>query len=471
MGKSEKSSAVQSSHSGVIPYRIRDGVPEVLVVTSSGSGNWVIPKGHIIDEVGPRESARREAFEEAGVEGEVGLELFGRYRHGNDESLVDVFTMLVTAEAAAWPEQEVRQRRWILFSDVDTFVDEPGLRTLLRKAGVGHGLTPARGAASRFSGRGAALAVGTASVLIAMVAFGANARGNDPEPPDAEAVRSSPAVPSAAPLAVDNDVCRITDEPAQLPDDLPEASGAAASLAHPGIIWTHNDGGPAYLYAVDRAGNSKGRVRVTGADVVDWESIDVGPCAAGQCVYVGDIGDNDAERSGIIVYRVPEPSATAAATAPAEALRARFPDGPADAEALFVTPQGVIYVVTKGDRGPVTVYRFPDSSPGGNGVTLERVRVLGDGRPGKNEQITGADMSPDGNWIVLRTNRKLQFYSARGFDGSSAPAKEMDLRPLKEPQGEGVSFGANSGKILITSEGGKKKKPGSVAELDCVLDS
>ncbi len=60
------------------------------------------------------------------------------------------------------------------------------------------------------------------------------------------------------------------------------------------------------------------------------------------CVFVGDIGGNDAARSERVVYRVPEPPATEAPTGPGEALRARFPDGPADAAALFVTPQGVI---------------------------------------------------------------------------------------------------------------------------------
>ena len=136
MGKKKKGADEELSHSGIIAHRTRNGFAEVLLVTASGSGRWVIPKGHIDEEVGSRESARREAFEEAGIEGDVDVRAFDRYVHGDDEILVEVFLMRATFEAASWPEEDIRQRCWASFEEAIELVEDSGLRKLLRKASV-----------------------------------------------------------------------------------------------------------------------------------------------------------------------------------------------------------------------------------------------------------------------------------------------------------------------------------------------
>ena len=73
-----------------------------------------------------------------------------------------------------------------------------------------------------------------------------------------------------------------------------ESSGVAASRAHPGVLWTHNDSGDdAYVYATDLAGADRGLVRIRGARAVDWEDIALGPCPTrrGACLYIADTGD------------------------------------------------------------------------------------------------------------------------------------------------------------------------------------
>jgi len=57
--------------SAVVPFRTKDGVTEVVLVTSSSNKNWVIPKGRIEKLMSPEKSAAKEAFEEAGVLGDV----------------------------------------------------------------------------------------------------------------------------------------------------------------------------------------------------------------------------------------------------------------------------------------------------------------------------------------------------------------------------------------------------------------
>ena len=100
---------------GVLPYRATaDGGIEILLVTSKERGRWVIPKGNPIPFMLNHESAAREAFEEAGVEGPIASEPIGAYRYGKRrrgaEALAEVcvYPLQVTREAAAWPEHRER---------------------------------------------------------------------------------------------------------------------------------------------------------------------------------------------------------------------------------------------------------------------------------------------------------------------------------------------------------------------------
>lgn len=263
-------------------------------------------------------------------------------------------------------------------------------------------------------------------------------------------------------------LCRPARKLALLPHS-PESSGAALASRAPGIIWTHDDSGEPAIVALDTNGNARARVRVTGARLVDWEDIAVGPCPAGSCVYIADIGDNAANRREIMVYRVPEPSLTDRRTRPAEAFRATYPGGARDSEALFVLPDGAMFVVSKGETGPVVLYRFPSSSRIGAATRLERVATLATGNVPRKLRITGASASPDGRWVVLRTLGALFFYRAdRLTKGIVGGALEFDVQRLQEVQGEGVALDSN-GTIYVTGEGIGKGRPGTFGVLRCQL--
>jgi hypothetical protein len=246
---------------------------------------------------------------------------------------------------------------------------------------------------------------------------------------------------------------------------LPEASGLAASRRTPGRFWTHNDSGQPVLFALDSRGTVTGQVRVTGAKVEDWEAIAVGPCANGSCVYVGDIGDNDAERKRITVYRVPEPEQASGTAAVSDVLHATYPDGAHDAETLFFAA-GRLYVVTKGETGPVAIYRFPEALRGGTTTQLERVGGNQTKRGG-DAWITDGSVSPDGAWVVLRSRSSLAFYRASELlAGNWRAVSTVELGSLKEPQGEGVEFGAD-GTVYLAGEGGGKGRAGTFAHFAC----
>ena len=239
-----------------------------------------------------------------------------------------------------------------------------------------------------------------------------------------------------------------------------EASGIALSRRTPGIIWTHNDSGAPVLFAFDTSGQPRGRVQVTGALVDDWEDLAVGPCAQGSCLFIADIGDNNRGRRQITIYRVPEPRPEDTATAPAEAFHAVYPDGPRDAEALFVASSGQLFLISKADARTTALYRL--GPPAAGRVTkLELVTKL------PLDRVTGSGASPDGNSVAIRTNRELYLYRTQDLvGGGNAQPRRVDLTALREPQGEGVAM-AVDGLIYLAGEGGGGG--GILATIRCTL--
>ena len=119
---------------GVVPYRWHSSSLEVLLITSRTHGRWIVPKGNIEDDLGPRRSARMEALEEAGVDGSLAADPLGIYRHGESPTYcVRLYLMHVNTEYATWPEDDERTRRWLPLRAAQRTVDEEGIRSLLNE--------------------------------------------------------------------------------------------------------------------------------------------------------------------------------------------------------------------------------------------------------------------------------------------------------------------------------------------------
>jgi hypothetical protein len=264
--------------------------------------------------------------------------------------------------------------------------------------------------------------------------------------------------------------CRVTGKSVPL-RELPEASGVAASRRTPGLFWAHNDSGDPVIFGIDAAGAIKSRVRVTGAGVDDWEDIAVGPCPQGSCVYIADIGDNNRSRKQITLYRVAEPAPGDAATSRAEAFHAVYPDGPHDAEALFVSRESDVFLITKGDPGSVALFKFPRPLASGTTLPLQQIgQPAGGAKTEAKDRPTAADMSPDGRWVVVRTTDWLAFYrTADLIAGRWREAFRTDLSGLGERRGEGITFAGNDTLILVGEAGGRLRGDGTFAQLTCTL--
>ena len=124
---------------GVLPYRIVDGDVECMLVTSRTSRRWIVPKGHIEPGLTARETARFEAFEEAGLSGVIARRSIGSYVYtkrpekGGDTCRVRVYPMEVVHQADDYPESHQRERAWYGPEEAEQAVDQKELGRLIRK--------------------------------------------------------------------------------------------------------------------------------------------------------------------------------------------------------------------------------------------------------------------------------------------------------------------------------------------------
>jgi 8-oxo-dGTP pyrophosphatase MutT (NUDIX family) len=120
-------------------YRMTNDKPEILLVTSRGSGRWILPKGWPIPGKTPGECALIEAWEEAGVLGkahEQCLGIFSYHKTTDPKNSLPclglVFPVKVKALTNDYPEADQRKRKWMRPKKAAARVDEPELAAILR---------------------------------------------------------------------------------------------------------------------------------------------------------------------------------------------------------------------------------------------------------------------------------------------------------------------------------------------------
>lgn len=220
-----------------------------------------------------------------------------------------------------------------------------------------------------------------------------------------------------------------------------ESSGLAASRAHPGVYWTHNDQDEPRVFAVDgRTGKTVATVTLRGVGTPrDMEAISVG--ADGQ-VYVGDIGDNlDGSWQHVWIYRFPEPERLRDQTVEATQYTVTYADGPRNAEALMVHPKtGRVYIASKNEDGG-GLYEGPARLSADGPNVFRRIAEV--------PWVTDGAFSPDGGELVLRG-----YFSARAYawkDGR--PGEERRLSAPIQRQAESVTYAVDGSALMYGTEG------------------
>ncbi len=249
---------------------------------------------------------------------------------------------------------------------------------------------------------------------------------------------------TGAPVAAPQPRCQVTDA------RLAELSGLVAVGDR---LLAINDGGDQVAVHVLDAACQVVDVQTAAVDPFDPEDLAVGPDGT---LWVADVGDNAAARPTVALVAL-RPDGTTSL------YRLTYPDGPHDAEALLLAPDGTPYVVTKEVLGASSVYR--PAAPLVDGGTVEMGKVAGidvtlTGTPGGpvgragQLMITGGAVSPDGTRLAVRTYTDAYVWPLSGADVVGALATEPVRIALPEsPQGEAISFTADSAALLVAGEG------------------
>ena len=267
-------------------------------------------------------------------------------------------------------------------------------------------------------------------------------------------------VTTSCKLEVANGDAQFASEPtsaAVAPGQIDEASGMADSRSQPGNLWIEQDSGnPADLTLLGYDGKVKGTISIPNTVNRDWEEMTIGPGPKDgvNYLYIGDIGDNNAQYPLYQIYRFPEPATLQSPITGMERINYVYPDGARDAEAMFVDPQTRdIYIITKREQN-VHLYRLNYPQNINEVTTAEPLGELSFGG-GLANYVTGASISPDGSEILVRTYSKMYYWKRTA--GQSIPdalqrGTSRQLIVRVEPQGEAVCFDKEAKGFFTISE-------------------
>ncbi len=121
------------NQSAVIPYRKKENDLEVLLITSMKKKRWIVPKGFVEFNLTPFESAKKEAYEEAGIIGANETIELGSFKLQKSAGVsnVKVFSMEVVKVLDDYPEKELRKRKWFSIDEATKTVQIPQLVNLI----------------------------------------------------------------------------------------------------------------------------------------------------------------------------------------------------------------------------------------------------------------------------------------------------------------------------------------------------
>jgi hypothetical protein len=198
------------------------------------------------------------------------------------------------------------------------------------------------------------------------------------------------------------------------------------------LVTTNDSGDTGRLFTVDLRTGDTTRITHWSTDPEDVEAL--APAGDGS-VWVGDIGDNHADRDSVSVTKV----SVVGVEAESPTYVLRYPGGPRDAESLLSDPAtGRLYVVSKGVLGGA-LYAAPQRLSQEHPNALEEVGpVLG--------IATDAAFFPDGRHLIVRSYTEAAVYSWPDL----AEVGRFGLP--RQQQGEGIAVAAD-GTIYASSEG------------------
>ena len=241
---------------------------------------------------------------------------------------------------------------------------------------------------------------------------------------------------------------------AKLPKKLEENSGVVC--LKDGSIWMIEDSGNKdEIYQVNLKGELLKEFKVTNAKNKDWEDLAMDPDGN---VYIGDIGNNSNQRKELIIYKIPNPAEEKGDKIEAKKITFHYPeqkkfppkrkDRKYDAEALFYR-EGNLFIITKNRADPFDGEAYIYMVPAEKGK--HKARRIGSFVPCEQYypcRITAADISPDGEKIVLLSYGKLWIITEFTEEDFTKGSKIRFIDLGSSTQLESVCFVDNNTLIL-----------------------
>jgi 8-oxo-dGTP pyrophosphatase MutT (NUDIX family) len=131
---------------GVIPFSLDGERIAIMFVTSQKRGRWILPKGNLKTDESHEAGGKREAFEEAGVNGDILTDfpittaISKSTAKGLVQTAVTYYPMLVTEQADEWPEKKKRERHWAMLKHAYQVTDREDYQQLI---GLFEAISPA----------------------------------------------------------------------------------------------------------------------------------------------------------------------------------------------------------------------------------------------------------------------------------------------------------------------------------------
>ena len=228
---------------------------------------------------------------------------------------------------------------------------------------------------------------------------------------------------------------------ADIPNHLKEVS-AVETTTQSDLMWVIEDAGnDNHLYALDTSGNIKKDLTILNSENIDWE--DLTSDKVGN-IYIGDFGNNNKKRYHFTIYKVTNPD-NAEKSSTAEKIGFKLPENikSRDFEAFFLM-NDFFYVISK-ESNKFIMVKVPNKEGEHEAELISEFKL-----EGKYNRITSADISEDGNSVVLLNHDKVwlltEFESDRFFEG-----KIEAFKFGYDSQKEGVCFSKNNS-LFITEE-------------------
>jgi hypothetical protein len=194
-----------------------------------------------------------------------------------------------------------------------------------------------------------------------------------------------------------------------------------------------------------------GTLTLPSAAPVDWETVAVSMVDGSSQLLIGDVGDNDRDRSEVTILVTSEPDtlSTNMDAGVVERIRFAHPDGPSDVEGMLVDPAtGRLLLFTRAaERTDVSAIDLSEEAP--EPVPVGSIDLNASVYAGLGA-VRGVDVAPDGS-VVLRLTDGVVWLPGAGSAIDAINGRPCLVPRPSEANGEGVAWSGSD--LFFIGEG------------------